>query len=70
VGLHHGAAVLLDVDAQVLRLADFVAGDDPWSEPAECVEALADVARVVPALAPGVAPARAAPAAASASRSG
>src|SRR5690349_173355 len=55
VRLHHDLAVLLDVDAQVLRLANLVAGDDPGTEPAERVEAFADVARIVPAFSPGVA---------------
>src|SRR5262249_37803360 len=52
---HHVFAVLLDIDVNVLRLADLVAGDDPGPQAAERVEALADVARVVAALAPGVA---------------
>src|SRR5262245_56966418 len=55
VRAHHVLAVLLDVDVQVLRLADLVAADDPRPQPAEGIEALADVARVVAAYAPRIA---------------
>src|SRR5690349_16301874 len=51
VRLHHRPAVLLDVYAQILRLTDLVASDDPRSEPAERIETLPDVPCVMPALA-------------------
>src|SRR5882672_4441547 len=52
---HHGRAVLLDADREVLRVVDLVARDDPRPEAGEGVESLADVPRVVPPLAPGIA---------------
>jgi len=55
MGLHHRLAVLFHADVQVLRVVDFVAGDDPGPEAREGVEALANVAGVVAALSPGVA---------------
>src|SRR6185436_10954217 len=55
VRLHHGLAILRHVDAHVLRFGDLVRGHDPRPQPAEGIEALADVARVVAALPPRVA---------------
>src|SRR5689334_8651085 len=52
---HRRLAVLLDVDGKILRLVDLVFRDDPWPECGEGIEALADVARIMPAAAPGVA---------------
>src|SRR4051812_14506107 len=55
VRLHLGLAVLLDAHGEVLRIGDLVARDDPRPEPGERVEALADVARVLPPATPGIA---------------
>src|SRR5712692_4013838 len=52
---HRGLAVLLDADREVLRIVDLVARDDPGPQARESIEALADVARVLPAAAPGIA---------------
>src|SRR6266567_2362781 len=55
VRAHRELAVLLDADREVLRIVDLVARDDPGPQAREGVEALADVARVLPAAAPGIA---------------
>src|SRR5262245_58912142 len=55
VRAHRELAVLLDPDRQVLRIVDLVARHDPRPEASEGVEALADVAGVVPAASPRVA---------------
>src|SRR5438067_12376718 len=52
---HGELAVLLDADREALRIVDLVARHDPRSEAGEGVEALADVARVLPAPPPGIA---------------
>src|SRR6266851_6906467 len=55
VRAHRELAVLLDADREALRIVDLVARDDPGPQAREGVEALADVARVLPAAAPGIA---------------
>src|SRR5581483_5232099 len=52
---HRLLAVLQHFDRKILRLVDLVAGHNPRPQRAEGVEAFADVARVVHALAPGIA---------------
>src|SRR6266704_3410895 len=55
VRAHRGLAVLLDADREILVIVDLVARDDPGPQAREGVEDLADVARVLPAAAPGIA---------------